>query len=555
MRRLRPLSTHLLLLLSIAGAFVVLGAACGGGSESAGPDEQADVEVPVEDAPTAEPPTPIPPTPTVAPEPTATATPEPTSTPTPTPLPQCQRFVEEHEAAVGAAASDSAPPPPEDPLEQQWAQDRAAAVQRILDGGYGVRDCVLHGPGGLEVDLSECPSEWSDYGGITAGSIELVSIGPNTGDLAAFDQIGQGMAAVFTETNSNGGVGRSGAQVVLERLNDRYDWNEAQRIVNNLNFDQGDGPFALSVLGTGSTLAVREQLNNECIPHPFNSTGHPALSDPALPWGSILEMGWDAEAFLWVDWIDEYLAAQAPVTVGVVVTDNDFGLSYTEPFSEAAELSSVIGEVRFEYHAPESLDLMVQVDALGDVDVLIGMMAGAACPALTTTAAASGVSGRTSANFLPSVCVGNPGRDVLPHRWLSMGGIFRDPIPAGTTDGVVWVDRVLGSAPLSDGRTELTRRGAGVFGWTWVQTIEIASQLPGGLSRTNLMLAMHSLDLAAPGLPVGVRIGTNGLDDQHPIESSWLARITGPQSREWIENRSVDGRVTSCSWTPRVGCD
>lgn len=128
---------------------------------------------------------------------------------------------------------------------------------------------------------------------------------------------------------------------------------------------------------------------------------------------------------------------------------------------------------------------------------------------------------------------------------------------ASSTDpsvGELWVDRVLASAGLTTAQTPRQRQGVALAGWTWVQTMEIAHQLPGGLSRTNLLLAMHSLDLKPPGMLRELRIQTDGLTDQHPIESSLLGRVTGANNIEWIEDRSIEGQTPGCSWLPRNGC-
>jgi hypothetical protein len=53
-----------------------------------------------------------------------------------------------------------------DEWEALWASERQAIIDDITANGYGVGDDnVLRGPAGFEVDLNNCPGDWSDTGG------------------------------------------------------------------------------------------------------------------------------------------------------------------------------------------------------------------------------------------------------------------------------------------------------------------------------------------------------------------------------------------------------
>ena len=97
--------------------------------------------------------------------------------------------------------------------------------------------------------------------------------------------------------------------------------------------------------------------------------------------------------------------------------------------------------------------------------------------------------------------------------------------------------------------------GAGFYGWNHVEALRIAAELPGGVSRTNLMLAVRSLDLDHPYLHDGIAFQMNGLDDPHLIEGSNWARYSAAD-RAWQEQGVLDlnGTVPPCAWTPGVGC-
>ncbi|MEM9566507.1 MAG: hypothetical protein AAGA93_28060, partial [Actinomycetota bacterium] len=94
--------------------------------------------------------------------------------------------------AVEEAAEEEAPEETADAagsieeLEAQWADARQAVVDQINAEGWGVNeDNVLVGPAGFEIDLNNCPSDWTD----DAGLGDAITIGHTTaqsGNLAAY---------------------------------------------------------------------------------------------------------------------------------------------------------------------------------------------------------------------------------------------------------------------------------------------------------------------------------------------------------------------------------
>ena len=92
---------------------------------------------------------------------------------------------------------------------------------------------------------------------------------------------------------------------------------------------ESENVFALHTLGSPNTLAVYDQINDECIPQVMVATGHPAWGDPVNhPWTTGMQMSYSTEAILWGNWIRQNLADELPVKVAGLVMDNDFGLAY-----------------------------------------------------------------------------------------------------------------------------------------------------------------------------------------------------------------------------------
>ena len=63
-------------------------------------------------------------------------------------------------------------------LEASWTYNREKLVAMITEkmeaGEWGVGDDgILRGPTGFEIDMNDCPSDWSDTGGVTADSVRI----------------------------------------------------------------------------------------------------------------------------------------------------------------------------------------------------------------------------------------------------------------------------------------------------------------------------------------------------------------------------------------------
>jgi ABC-type branched-subunit amino acid transport system substrate-binding protein len=303
----------------------------------------------------------------------------------------------EEEATEGAASIED--------LEAQWAEARAAVVEALSSDEYGVgEDNILRGPAGFEVDLNNCPSDWSDTAGLDGDTITIGETISQSGNLAAYGNIAAGMEVYFDYVNANGGIG--GYQLELIIKDDGYEATRTIELVNELI--QAEDPFLVTTLGSPNTLAVYDTLNENCIPQPFVMTGHPAWGDPVNhPFTTGLQMSYSTEAVLWGNWIKENMADQLPVTVGALAMDNDFGLAYQDSFQKWVDQNpDVVAELNVVPHdpaAPTVTNEMTTV-AAGDPDVFIAMTAGNPCLLAVQEAGNSGLTETATALFAPSAC-------------------------------------------------------------------------------------------------------------------------------------------------------
>jgi branched-chain amino acid transport system substrate-binding protein len=461
-------------------------------------------------------------------------------------------------ASETTAGSGTAPASIEE-WEALWEEERQAVVDKIVDGGYGVDDAnILTGPGGFEVDLNECPSDYDP----TEGTTDTIKIGhttPQSGPAAAYGDIAVAWEAYIDYVNANGGI--DGVPMELIVRDDGYVASQTIEYVDQML--QTDRPFKFTTLGSPNTLAVRENLNNLCIPQTFTQAGLPAWGDPEnFPWTGGLQLTYYSEAVLWGQWIEENMADQAPVKVAGLVADNDFGLAYEGGFRDFAEGSDVIGDIVTQQHDPAAATVTNEVTTLSgeDPDVFILMTGGAACTQGVQDAATSGLRDSVDAAFLPSVCKAistflEPAGESSDGYYIVGGGV-KDITDQAFADEpfIVWYKQLLADAGLA---TDNSTFGSGIlFAWAETEAMRIASMLPGGLTRPNYILAMRSMDMTHPMLFDGVAFEMNGVEDAYFVEGSEIAQFDWATKSYEIVGEVVDGngQTGTCQWVDGEGC-
>jgi branched-chain amino acid transport system substrate-binding protein len=469
------------------------------------------------------------------------------------------------EAASSEAGSDAAGSTATniEELEAEWAATRQTQIDMLTagmeSGEYGIGDDnILRGPGGFEIDLNNCPSDWVDTEGI-AETIKVGHPGPQSGNLAAYGNMGIGWETYFDYVNETGGIG--GLPLELIRKDDQYVATVTIELVDELL--QSEKPFAFHTLGSPSTLAVYDTLNQQCVPQMLVATGHPAWGDPVVhPWTTGSQLGYLTESILWGAWIKENMADQLPVKVAGLVMDNDFGLAYEQGMERYAEENpDVISEfisVRFDPAAPTVTNEMTTI-AAAQPDVALGMMAGNPCLLMVEEAGRNGLKDSGAVLFISSTCK-DPNSFMIPageaaDGWRIVGGgqkVNTDPQYADDAY-VQFANGLLTDAEL-DINIGLYFTGF-FYAWPFVESFRVANELPGGLTRTNVMLAIRSLDVNHPQLIEGVTFAMNGNEDSYFVEGSDFS-VYDAEAETWIQEGGIvdlNGSSPNCTWTD-TGC-
>ena len=518
--------------LAILFAFALVAAACGGGDDDTSADDEGTTDAGEEEA-----------------EPGGAA---------------------DDDAAQEALSQSTTTAPADDieaagsieELEAEWAEARAAVVQRIQDEGYGVGDDnILRGPAGFEVDLNNCPSDWNETEGLVDGKILIGHTTALSGNLAAYGNIAAGMETYFDYVNANGGI--DGLDIELIVKDDGYVATQTIELVDELI--QSDRPFLIVTLGSPNTLAVYDTLNDLCIPHPFVQTGHPAWGDPENhPWTTMAAgMSYATEAVLWGNWIKTNLADQLPVKVSALVMDNDFGLAYRDGFEKWAEGNpDVVSEFVPITHDPAAATVTNEMTTVAaeDAEVFISMTAGNPCLLTVQEAGNSGMTTDGTVLFAPSVCK-DPNAYMIPageaaDGWYIIGGGVKATTDPQYADDpyTKFLNDTLSAAGL-DISVGLYGAGFGQHAWPHVEALKIAAELDGGLTRSNLLIALRSMEGVHPAFLDGIVFSVDGNDDAFYIEGSDIS-IYDAENESWIQQGpavDLNGSSPNCAWGPD-GC-
>ena len=441
-------------------------------------------------------------------------------------------------------------------LEQEWAAQRQRVVDSLRIDQYGVgADNILRGPGRFELDLDDCPKDWDDRAGIDDETIRIGLVTAQSGELSAYNQLAQGMQTYFDWVNAHGGI--DGRSIEVSVRDDGYDPEAAEVAVEDL-LDNAD-PFYVSSVGSPGALAVYDTLNEECVPQPFVVSAHPAWGDPGNhPFTTGFQLSYTTEAIIWGAWIKQNLGANVPVTVGALVTDNDFGRIYSDSFGAWADANpDVVSTVTFVRHDPMALTVLEEMDEIVELrpDVFLSMTTGQPCLSAVRQAASSGLRDSALASFTPSVCK-QPSTFMEPLGldgdgfYVVGNGVKSATDPLFAEEAFIrFTNRELATAGL-DPQSTLTSVGFSQYGWAHVEALRLASALPGGLSRSNLILALRNLDLQHPMLFKGVRFSTSGTRDAYPIEGAEVSRYDA-EVGSWFQQGAafdLNGSSPTCSW-------
>jgi hypothetical protein len=286
------------------------------------------------------------------------------------------------------------------------------------------------------------------------------------------------------------------------------------------------------------------------------------------PWttGSILSYG--TEAILWGAFLDNHIdeLPDGTITIAALFANNDFGTAYESNLrayleeSPNADRYELVTE-RVEQSAPTVTDPMTTL-ASHSPAVFIAGTSGAQCTQIIQEAAQNGLQAAAEYLFIAGVCKGASfvGKDKVggdgsaSNGWWTVGGGVLDFNSTAYDDDafVSWGRELLAGAGY-DYKTSASFSSGFLYALPIVQALQIAGELPGGLTRTNFVLARRAMStFSHPLLLAGIGYNMDGNDDAYPIEGSEIARYDSAK-QQWIQQGPIvelSGESKNCAWDP-----
>ena len=373
--------------------------------------------------------------------------------------------------------------------------------------------------GGALINITECPDEWDNYTGVTDSEIRFGSSLPRSGALAGFGTISDGIQLYFDAVGPIGG-----RNVVVVARDDGY---VPARTVTNVEemIDVENLLGFAGILGSPNNLAVRDTLNENCIPQLLNLTGLPEWGDPAnYPWTTGALMSYDTEAWVWCQHIAEEFPSGA--TAAVLALGNDAGEAWRVAFNECAPDAGieVLDEVKHDPQA-DSIGADVINLAASNADVFVVASSGAFCPQSVATVA--------SLPWEPLVLVTN-GCQSIALFWAPIGPLANGIRMVNTQKDMAddsladdeWVQFVRGSLESQGIDPEAASHALGyIFGEVLHEVLLDAAGMDGGINRTNVMQAMWQMDFESRGAIGNAARAMDGANDSYMVETGRMEEL------------------------------
>lgn len=421
----------------------------------------------------------------------------------------------------------------------RWARWLALAIALVLTAaacGGGGRDDTSSDSGSndtsggseeagpLTIDTASCTG--SPTQGVTDTEVKFGTSVPQSGLFAAFAKIAAGYTAYFDYLNAEEG-GVDGREISVEVTDDGYE--SGQTVSNVQQLVQQDQVFGIfNVVGTPNNLAIRDTLNQDCVPQLYAATGAALWGNPdEYPFtiGSLPTYATEMGVFV------QYLEENNPdAQVAILYQNDDFGKEYLDSIKALTEGTDIeiIAEESYETSDSDVDSQITSIANSGADTVLLGATA-LKCPqALDALQAQSGFDPETvwmSQTCASSTVIGlaSPGSadGVLTAIYL------KDPAdPQWDDDPAMQEFQTQGAAHgLS---AEEVEDGVVGIGWTFGQLLAETVRNTPELNRENIMQSAYSLDGVEVGLLLpGVTFTTNGAEDPFPIETLQIGQYNG----------------------------
>ena len=383
--------------------------------------------------------------------------------------------------------------------------------------------------------------------GITGDTIKIGTVRPASGSYAIYDTVTKGLEAYVGAVNAKGGVKAGDGKTYKLQLvkgDDGYDPaktpGEVQRLVEQ------EGIFAMvGQIGTSNNLAVRQYMNDKCIPSIALATGSTEWgSADKYPWyiGGLPSYATEAHGFM------QWLKKDKPTAkMALLYQDDDFGKAYRDAIKKelAGSKVTIVAEQSFNPLTETSPESKVAQLAGSGADVFFVGIGGAPCPA-----AVRAIPGTWKPlTFVSLTCTGGTAMLLTGGHDEGLYAMQATLDPGTTADQANPKMKAFftdGAAQgLSKGDLE---GGIAAAGWTFGAMFVRGLELTPKVDRAELMNTLYSMKGENYGLMLDdAKANTNGATDPWALEDM---RVITRKAGQWTEVApiaSYDGKSNSYS--------
>lgn len=384
------------------------------------------------------------------------------------------------------------------------------------------------GGGGWMVDTEDCvdPDRANEP---IEGTINIGSSGPLSGGpaAAAFLPVIQGFEAYIDYANENELI--PGYEITVSFGDDQYDPALTPGVINGA-LDSG-AHLISSMIGTPQNLAVRDILNEECVPHLMASSGDPAFGEvEEYPWTMGANLPYDVEWKIYAN----HVASEFPdgATAALFYVNNDAGIVSKEGFEEAAEELGIEIVDDQTIEAADSAPPSAQLSSIAGnaPDVIVAFPLGAQCPVFLNELAnqKAANAGWEPRVYLTNTCASplilgaaGPAADGL-YTSGSFGPIDIVNPENQTIPGVAEYMEYIEGAGLSD--TFPTSSAGWNYAEVTVEMLRRAAESPDGLTQASIINVARNFEYTPSLVREGIVYRTNGEEDGYLVESAQIVQ-------------------------------
>jgi len=368
--------------------------------------------------------------------------------------------------------------------------------------------------------------------GIEGDTIKIGTVRPASGPYSIYDKVTSGVQAYFDSANAKGGIKAGDGKtykVELIKEDDAYDPSKTPGAVKKLV--EQDGVFAIvGQIGTANNLAVRDYMNENCVPSIALGTG-------STEWGKANEYPWfigglpsyATEAHAFVDYLKENMPS---ATIALLYQDDDFGQAYQKTLKKEVEGSdlTIVAEQPFNPLTETSSESKVAQLATSKADVFFVGIGGTPCPRTLTFVPAEW----TPTTYVSIPCSAKTAMSLASGKdeGVFTGQFVLDPGSAGDQSNPKMQAFMTDGAAVGVSKDDL-EGGILSAGWGFAALFAEGLAQTDEVSRAGVMNTLFSLEDTNFGLMRDeATSNTDGDTDPWVLED---LRISKRVAGEWVE--------------------